>query len=274
MRKVLKKTFLIAALLVTVLMMSGSGNAAFAGTTTLKTKTIRVGKSVYLKVSGQAQWGISDTEVARLTVVSPEKAKVTGLKKGSVKVTAKVGENEYTAAITVRASADGGGSSDSVEVLSSVPVPDSEDCVYSLSTGEQVTGHFDDSFAADIMAAANACRSSAGLTSFRDDAVLAQAARVRAAEVAVSFSHIRPNGLEYYTVAGTLSSGYTDSPVYGENLAYGYDDAAGVLDAWMNSDLGHRENLERAAFETSAAAVFLARTGSSGYTAYIVEVFG
>ena len=57
---------------------------------------------------------------------------------------------------------------------------------------------------------------------------------VRARECEQSFSHTRPNGTPWYTVNSDIMGG--------ENLAYGYDDASSVLQAWMDSPT-HRENI-------------------------------
>ena len=90
MKRILKKLLLITALLVAVGMMLGASNAAEAKSKKLKTKTIKAGKSVNLRVKGEANWAISNTQVARMTVLSANMAKITGLQKGKTKVTAKV----------------------------------------------------------------------------------------------------------------------------------------------------------------------------------------
>ena len=55
MKRILKKLFLITALLVAVGMMLGASNAAEAKSKKLKTKTIKAGKSVNLRVKGEAR---------------------------------------------------------------------------------------------------------------------------------------------------------------------------------------------------------------------------
>ena len=267
MKRILKKLLLITVLLVAVGMMLGSSNAAEAKTKKLKTKTSKAGKSVNLRVKGEANWAISNASVARMTVLSVNTAKVTGLQKGKTQITAKVGD-------TMKASAKkGGNSSNQVEGLSSAPVPGSIDSVYYLNTGQEVVGHFDDAFANSIVAQTNSYRSSNGCGSLGGNSVLTEAARTRAAESAVSFSHTRPNGKDYYTVGGSPESGHKDSPVYGENLAYGYSNAGETMEAWIASP-SHQANLVRGSFVTIGVAVLWVKQGDGSYTAYIAQEFG
>ncbi len=275
MRRILKKLLLITALLVAVGMMLGGTNAAIAKTKKLKTKTITAGKSVNLKVKGQAKWAISNSKVARMTVLSVSKAKITGLQKGKTNITAKVGNTKYKATIKVKASKKSkNNGSETVESLSSAPIPGSIDSVFYLNTGAEVIGHFDDAYANDIVAKTNSYRSSNGVSTLGGSALLTEAARTRAAEAAVAFSHTRPNGTSYYTVGGSAENNYQDSPVYGENLAYGYSNASETMEAWIASTQGHRENLVRDSFVTIGVAVLWVKQADGSYTAYIAQEFG
>lgn len=71
---------------------------------------------------------------------------------------------------------------------------------------------------------------------------LEKTAMKRAAEIAVYFSHTRPDGSDYDTAfTGTYSSA-------GENIAYGYSTASQALEAWKEADekydgQGHRRNM-------------------------------
>lgn len=274
MKHVLKKLLLITMLLVAVGMMLGASNAAEAQTKTLKTKTIKAGKSVNLKVKGSANWAISNTQVARMTVLSANTAKITGLQPGTTNITAQVGDTSYRATIRVKAGPKtSGGGSASVETLSSSPIAGSRDSAYYISTGTEVVGHFDDAYANDIVARTNSYRSSNGASSLGGQSTLTQAARTRAVESAVRFSHTRPNGKSYYTVGGTASQGFKDSPVYGENLAYGYNNASETMTAWIAST-SHQENLVRKTFTTIGVGVFWAKQSDGGYVAYIAQEFG
>ncbi len=304
MKRIFRKILLITALLVAVGMMLGASNAAEAKTKSLKTKTIAAGSSVNLRVKGKATWAISNAAVARMTVLSQNKAKVTGLTQGTTRITAKVGGTKYKATIRVKGSTksqssnNNGNSNNSnsnnnsnsgntaqteaakpaisnvVQSLSSAPVSGTIDSIYYLSTGAQVIGHFDEGFSNMIVAQTNAYRSSNGVTTLGADSVLTEAAKTRAAEAAVVFSHTRPNGLSYYTVGGTVDNNYQDSPVFGENLAYGYNNANETMAAWIASTQGHRENLVRNTFTKIGVAVLWVKQSDGSYMAYIAQEFG
>ncbi len=299
MKRTAKKLHLITALLLIVGMMMGASNAALARA---KTKTIPAGSSVNLSVKGKAKWAISNTAVARMTVLSQNRAKVTGLRQGTTKITAKVGGKKYRTTIKVKSSPhsaaaqqqqaattnnSSGGSSETtpsteaqtpqisnvVEGLSSAPISGSIDSVFYLSNGAEVVGHFDDGYANDIIAQTNNYRSSNGVSSLGVNPVLIEAARTRAAEASVAFGHTRPNGTDYYTVGGTAEKSYQDSPVFGENLAYGYNNAGETVDAWIASQ-GHKENLLRDSFTTIGVAVLWVKQSDGSYLAYVGQLFG
>lgn len=274
MKRNFKKLLLITALLVAVGMMLGASSVAMAKTKKLKTKTIPAGRSVNLKVKGKANWAISNAAVARMTVVSQSLAQVTGLKKGKTKITAVVGKTKYKATIKVKATKKGSsGTSNVVQSLSSAPVDGSADSIYYLSTGATVVGHFDYAFANDIIGRTNSYRGSSGVGTLGADATLSEAAKTRAAEAAVVFSHTRPNGTQYYTVGGTEENNYQDSPVFGENLAYGYNNASETMDAWIAST-GHQANLVRGSFTKIGVAVLWVKQSNGSYVAYIGQEFG
>ena len=73
------------------------------------------------------------------------------------------------------------------------------------------------------------------------DNELCQAANIRALEMAYNdyFEHMRPNGDSYWTVLNDLKINRYSS---GENIAYGYDDAKEVSEAWKASK-GHYINM-------------------------------
>lgn len=73
-------------------------------------------------------------------------------------------------------------------------------------------------------------------------------ANVRAKELPQSFSHTRPNGKPWYTVNSKIQGG--------ENLAYGFETAEDVVNAWMNSE-SHRDNILYADFREIAIAIYV-----------------
>lgn len=97
-----------------------------------------------------------------------------------------------------------------------------------------VTGveRYDKAF--EVLDLVNQERTAAGLNPLVMDEDLTEYAMQRAMELAVLFSHTRPDGSAFY-------SPYMGS-VWGENAAEYQQSAAEVMDAWMNSE-GHRENI-------------------------------
>ena len=80
------------------------------------------------------------------------------------------------------------------------------------------------------------------LGALRIDAKLEQIAMARARELALCFSHTRPNGDSFlnFNMDGVYS--------YGENIAYGYTTPSSVFTAWREDDYayngqGHRRNM-------------------------------
>ena len=107
----------------------------------------------------------------------------------------------------------------------------------------------------------NAEREAEGLDSLTWDANLESTSSVRSKECSQSFSHTRPNGSAWYTVNSKIQGG--------ENLAFGFDDAASAVDAWMNSPT-HKDNILYPDFEKVAISVYVTDDG----TAYWAEEFG
>lgn len=85
----------------------------------------------------------------------------------------------------------------------------------------------------------NAERAKVGASPLTMSSALQNTAVVRAAETALYFDHVRPNGEKWDTALQAPVSGW-----WGENIAAGNSTAQAVTDQWMNSD-GHRENMLR-----------------------------
>ena len=107
----------------------------------------------------------------------------------------------------------------------------------SNSTGGTNTGT--SSAAQAVLAEVNAARAQNGLSALTLDANMNRAAAVRAAELAQSFSHTRPNGSRGLTALNEAGVSYR---TVGENIASGQQTAQAVVSAWMNSS-GHRANI-------------------------------
>lgn len=112
----------------------------------------------------------------------------------------------------------------------------------SNSTGGMSTGT--SSAAQAVLSQVNAARAQNGLRALTLDANMNRAAAVRAAELAQSFSHTRPNGSRGMTALNEAGVSYRTA---GENIASGQQTAQAVVSAWMNSS-GHRANILSASF--------------------------
>lgn len=110
------------------------------------------------------------------------------------------------------------------------------------STGGTSTGT--SSVAQAVLAEVNTARAKNGLSALTLDANMNRAAAVRAAELAQSFSHTRPNGSRGLTALNEAGVSYRTA---GENIASGQQSAQAVVSAWMNSS-GHRANILSASF--------------------------
>ena len=100
----------------------------------------------------------------------------------------------------------------------------------------------------------NTKRTEAGLKplKFKKSALLTDA-RVRSVEASKKWSHTRPDGTLWYTLDA--------ANMYSECLAYGYDTAETVVNAWMESPT-HKRELMRSDLETGAIGGYIAADGT------------
>ena len=117
----------------------------------------------------------------------------------------------------------------------------------------------------EVFELVNQERAKAGLKALEMDTNLQKAADLRAQEISKKFSHTRPDGSSFSTVLGEFGIKYKKS---GENIAYGYNTAEKVMNAWMNSQ-GHRANILNSDFEKIGIGVY---TDSNG-TVYWQQTF-
>ena len=117
----------------------------------------------------------------------------------------------------------------------------------------------DSSFASAVVRLVNEERAKNGLSALSVDAKAQAAAQVRAQEIAKSFSHTRPNGSKFSTALSEAGASYRSA---GENIAYGQQSPAAVMQAWMNSS-GHRANILGSQY--SAIGVGFAEIGGTYY---------
>ena len=92
----------------------------------------------------------------------------------------------------------------------------------------------EEQFAEEIFRLSNIERAKAGQPLCKHHSEMTKAAMLRAKEISIKFSHIRPNGENCSTVAGEFNFGCIE----GENIG-GATTPEALVEAWMKSD-GHR----------------------------------
>lgn len=124
---------------------------------------------------------------------------------------------------------------------------------------------------AEVFRIVNEIRVSYGLTPYKWDANAYKAAKARCGEIEQVFSHTRPDGSNFKTIYG-----YSEDEIWykfhyvGENLGSGQSSAQKVVDSWMASTKGHRENILSSKFENIAVAF---DTYNDAYKYYWVQEF-
>ena len=121
------------------------------------------------------------------------------------------------------------------------------------------TGNYHYKDAYEVLNIVNQERAKRGLSSLAMDRDLMESAMQRAAETCLDFDHMRPSGIDCFTVNTKAS---------GENIAAGSSTASAVMENWMNSS-GHRENILRDSFTSVGIGCF-----EQGGVKYWVQLFG
>ncbi len=124
-------------------------------------------------------------------------------------------------------------------------------------------------YEAEVFRLINEIRREYGLAQFKWDDAAYTVATTRAGEIMQSFGHTRPDGSSPYSLYG-ISSMWDVFTSVGENIAAGQKTPAEVVDSWMSSTKGHRENILNPAYENLAVA-FL--QGGGKYGTYWVQEF-
>ena len=124
---------------------------------------------------------------------------------------------------------------------------------------------------AEVFRIVNEIRVSYGLKPYKWDTNAYKAAKARCTEIEQQCSHLRPDGSNFKTIYG-----YSDDELWykfcsvGENLGSGQPTAQRVVDSWMASTKGHRENILNPDFENLAVAF---GTYNDAYKYYWVQEF-
>ncbi len=107
------------------------------------------------------------------------------------------------------------------------------------------TVYYNEDYAYQVLYLINQIRKENGLGELTMNYTLIQVANVRSEEATRNWSHTRPDGSAWWTV----HQQYGLYGKFGENLAYGQESPAEVVQAWMDSE-GHRANILTSDFTT------------------------
>lgn len=122
-----------------------------------------------------------------------------------------------------------------------------------------VKGKLEYKKAYEVLDRTNQLRAKVGAEPLSMDSELLAAAMQRAAETAIIFSHIRPDGYMCITASDKMS---------GENIAAGQGSAASVVTSWKNSS-GHYENIINRNYQSVGIGCF-----NYNGTLYWTQCFG
>ena len=120
----------------------------------------------------------------------------------------------------------------------------------------KITGTYDYEKSKEVFDLINEERTSRGLEPVVMDKELFEAAQLRAAEIAIFYSHTRPDGSSCFSI---FPEAIYDTPglhvAGGENITAGRLSAESAMDAWMNSP-GHRSNILMSSFTSVGVGCF------------------
>jgi len=114
-----------------------------------------------------------------------------------------------------------------------------------------------DEHASEVFLLTNSERKKAGLPQFEQIPSLTKAARIRANELAIQYSHNRLDGQAFHTVYDEHGVEYRSG---GENIAMGQKTPYEVVNDWMNSP-GHRTNILNPNFRNLGVGVAIDADG-------------
>lgn len=112
------------------------------------------------------------------------------------------------------------------------------------SSSSASSSGYNDSYAQEVLTLINEERAAEGLSALTMNSTVMAAAKVRAKELATTFSHYRPDGSVCFTALDDAGVSYM---ACAENIAGGQTTPAQVVSEWMNSS-GHRANILSSAY--------------------------
>lgn len=219
-----------------------------------KKLSLKTGVSKTLKLSkvtpqmGEQVWISSDENIAEV-----KQGVVKGVNPGTATVTVYVNGHPASCTVVVK------GEKNSDEKKSSSSSSANTDGSSGFTEADM------DDIRTEELNLINLKRSDAGVPQLLQNAVLNQAAQIRANEIKIKFDHVRPNGDECFSAATDL--GYEAFRI-AENIAFGHNSVEDAVTAWMNSE-GHRGNILNADYNEVGIGFF-----ESDGVKYWVQIFG
>jgi len=124
----------------------------------------------------------------------------------------------------------------------------------------------------DLFTLTNDNRVANGLPAFTSNSKLTIAAQNKANHMIANdyWAHIAPDGTTPWYFFDQAGYAYL---VAGENLAYGFDTSAGVLNGWMASE-GHRDNILLPAYEEVGFGIASGANYQGGENTVVVAMYG
>ncbi len=123
-----------------------------------------------------------------------------------------------------------------------------------------ITGTENYTYAKSVYNQINSLRDSLGLNELTLDKTLMEIAMQRAAEIAIFYSHTRPNDTSCFSFS-------VPGNAYGENIASGYTSPEAVMYGWTNSS-GHYANMVNSGYNAVGVGCFKASDGTLCWVQY------
>lgn len=115
-----------------------------------------------------------------------------------------------------------------------------------------------------VFALVNSERAKAGVAPLAWSDEIGKYASIRAEEISRFFSHTRPDGSDWYSLAPNI--------LHGENIAAGQPTAKDVMNSWMDSP-GHKANILNPDYKYIGVGYLKNVHSPVGYTNYWVQLF-